>query len=563
MKNFLKINIIIYYILLSINALSQDKYLSPMQDFQRITSNFGDIRSSSFHFGIDYSTDGKKGIPVRAIKKGYLARIKVEPGGYGRVLYINHYDSTTSVYAHLDSFISKITEYVINEQYKRKSYKVDLIIDDKKFFFNEGDIIGFSGNSGQSSGPHLHFELRKTKTQNPINAFIPLINIKDEICPHLNKIYFYNSIKYIDGKNDFCFNILNTKNNSKNNLIINVPNNFCIGVEAYDYISDTSRKLGIYSVQLLLDDSLIFEYTCDELNFEQMKNSKGIIDYLNRNINNSTILYLFRLPNVELIPIKTAKNNGIITINDSLIHKMKIILSDVSGNTKNFRFQVKNNYNKKVQEKVIDCPNIISWNKENVLVKEGIKIIFSKNSLFNDICIDNPVINNINSLKVINIGNENIPLKNNIQICFPDSIIKEKYISKSLIVRLENNKKISCGGEIKDKYIIGKSMVFGSFTIAIDTTSPTLIPINFVKEEEIANINEIIIKIKDDLSGINEYNGYIDDNWVLFEYDEKSNLIKYTFDYKRFKANNEYHILSIEVSDKKGNLTVKKYKFIK
>ena len=156
-----------------------------------LSGTFGELRSSNIHAGIDIKTQGREGFPLKAVSDGYVSRVKISTTGYGKVIYINHPDGKTSVYAHLKKFSAPIVHEVRKKQYTTQSYEVELFFEPSELQVSKNEIIGFSGNTGGSSGPHLHFELRETKTQKPINPLLSHYNIEDSVRPVIHSLIAY------------------------------------------------------------------------------------------------------------------------------------------------------------------------------------------------------------------------------------------------------------------------------------------------------------------------------------------------------------------------------------
>ena len=169
MKNIIFVLITLISVQLNSQERGDTKLDSPIDFPIRLSGNFGELRSSGFHSGIDIKTKGKEGVLIRSIDSGYVSRVQVSTSGFGKVIYINHGNNLTSVYAHLSRFSDKI-EKIINElQYKNKTYEVRKFFKSNELKISKKEELGFSGNTGSSFGPHLHFEIRKTDSELPIN----------------------------------------------------------------------------------------------------------------------------------------------------------------------------------------------------------------------------------------------------------------------------------------------------------------------------------------------------------------------------------------------------------
>ena len=165
--------------------------ISPIKPPYFFAGDFGELRPSHFHSGLDFRTQGKTGIPVYAVKDGYISRIGISSTGYGNALYMNHTDGTTSVYGHLLKFNPAIQEYLREKQYDHESFQINLTPSSGEFHFKKGDIIAWSGNSGSSGGPHLHFEIRDTKSERALNPLFCHLGITDNSAPKIIALYAY------------------------------------------------------------------------------------------------------------------------------------------------------------------------------------------------------------------------------------------------------------------------------------------------------------------------------------------------------------------------------------
>ncbi|MCX7986934.1 MAG: M23 family metallopeptidase [Bacteroidales bacterium] len=577
----LRISFILYFLLgfsylVAQQVNSRTDLCPPLTVPLVISGNYGDIRSTSFHFGIDYTTNGQRGLPVPTIDSGYIARIKVEPGGYGKAIYINHKNGITSVYAHLDSFSSSITRFVKEMQYKSQSFSVDLLIDSGKYPVKKCEIIGYSGNSGQSTGPHLHFELRKTKNQNTIQPFIFAFHSKDTIPPIIKKVLLYSPFNYLTNEpikaihkscEKFAINYRNAKyfrEYLSDDSVLEVPARFYLGISAWDYLVPGEKAMSFYVSRIKLDGKVIFELVFDEIPFTETSAVNGIIDYQRKFFQKENVYLQFLYPNFTITPVKKAINNGLIELDDSLVHFITVEAADVSGNQSMFGFKVRRQSItlEKSEKLSVSLKNaIVHAGKTHVVNKEGIKVIFSPNSLFMD-CIVTVRKNTRSGLLPgfwVEVGHEAIPLKSPFMLEFPITNFPRQLWPKIRVVRINGDKYVSIGGEIETHHIRASSKTFGNFTIALDTIPPTVQFIN-LKENEKAK-DYILIRMRDNLSGIKSWAGYIDGKWVLFEYDKKNDEIRYVFD-EYCLPTGQKHELTVSVEDNCGNKTLKKMNFV-
>ena len=534
----------IFLILIPLSISSQNT-VSPLEIPLNLSGTFGELRNTHFHTGVDIKTNGKQGLKVRSIKAGYVERVRVSKGGYGKSLYIKHKDGTISVYAHLKKFTKKIENYVKEIQYKKKSYEIQNFPEADFLNFKEGELIGYSGNTGGSSGPHLHLEVRDSETNNPINPIKFGLNIIDTIKPRINGLYLYKV--YEDGKYDFLkkIKIKKVKDGSYIASKINYSGRLGIGLNYYDRQDRSYSKNGVYSLDFNLNNNPIFNYEMDEINFSDKKHLKLLIDYKKWNNEKNKIQMLFTHPKSKYSFINKAKSYGVFNILENESSSGNIEIIDFMGNSTNIKLKfegitkdsIKNVYNK----------NTINPDYEYKIDLNGISVNFSKNSFYNPINLN---IKNKND--TLYLGKNIYPINKSFEITFEissnDSItLKKGFISKINKYgkpRFMKTKKI-------DNIWSTKAYALGTYSLSIDTIPPSIKSINFKKNQWISNLNFLRLKVRDDLSGIKSIKGSINGKWVLFEHETKNSTITYDFSDLYFPDGK--HFLKIEVEDLNGN----------
>ena len=258
----------LFSILFTLN--SQEYNLnSPIDLPLNLSGTFGEFRSSHFHYGLDVTTNKKSGYNVYSIDSGSITRIKVSTSGYGKVLYINHPNGLTSIYAHLKEFSPKIQEYIKTQQYLNKSYSVQKFFNNGEMKVNKGDLIGYTGNTGGSSGPHLHFEIRDTKSQNPINPLSFNYKYDDSNRPIITSLYVFDEDDSFKKDNPKKYEIKKINDSLYIADKIIYSNKIGIGIEVYDRQSKNNyNRNGVYEVKMFLDSVLSFSYKMDKINID-------------------------------------------------------------------------------------------------------------------------------------------------------------------------------------------------------------------------------------------------------------------------------------------------------
>jgi hypothetical protein len=557
---------ILIFILFGQQILRAQDYINPLDFRLLLSGSFGELRSNHFHAGIDIKTQGVEGQKVYAIADGYISRIKVSSYGYGKALYIRHYDGRTSVYAHLKEFSSKIDSITKKEQYSRKIFEINIYPQPNTINVNQGDIIALSGNSGSSGGAHLHFEIRDTKTEQPLNPLDYGFKVKDIISPIIKELKVF-SIEDAINRDNIKNQIFRVKKNNQLysiDSIINVDKKIGLGIFTYDQSNDAYNKNGVNSIKVFLDSILIYFFELDRLDFNKNKYINAHIDYQERKNSKKKFHKCFKLPNNSLKNYKEILNNGYIRLKDNDIHKVRIEVNDTYQNTSilNLKLRMKTEQKELKSNITIDAnmrTKLFSWNNENNFENDNFKISIKERTLYETINFRYKKKDSISGVY----GNihmchyDYVPLHKKATISIKSKIpiqLKEK----AYIAKVNNEKYSYVGGKWKNNYLTTKSSELGDFTIVIDTINPIIKGVNIYPGKEIKKQTTIKCTIDDRDSGIKKYNGKINDQWILMDYDHKRKLLKYNFDKILKKGNNTF---VLEVEDMVGNIKIYKAKF--
>ena len=540
-------------------ANSQTKYptnyfSNPLQIPLILNGNFGESRSNHFHSGIDIKTQFKEGFKVFSAAEGYVSRIKIAHGGFGKAIYINHPNGYTTVYAHLKKFNNSIEEFVKKIQYKKQSYEVDLYLNtsDLKVFNNEA--IGFSGNTGSSSGPHLHFETRKTVNQKALNPLLFGIEIKDTRRPVVNSLYMYKKLK--SGSISLPYKVVLNKINDSTFATKKIKVNGLVsfGLSGFDRQDLAKNKNGIYEISTFLNENLINSMKFDSFFFEESIKINSLIDYSFFVENRKRILKLF-LEDENDLSIYSTKNKGFVDVKQKTELLFKIVAKDIKGNS--ISINVPLDYENMVKATLTNSQGV-SYSKkiENIIENDfefkNSHVNIPKNTFLKNrkIKIEHPN----DTLKIIN---PYIPLYKNIKIKFKNpNNNKGNYLA----VKDYNNKELFASSKLNPlNYFELKTKKLGLYFIKNDSLSPEISPLNFKNGDWVSNKKYLKFKILDKQSGIKKYKGKINGKWMLFEYEYKKNLISYEFDsFYLSKSKNE---VEIEVEDMVGNTLIKTFTF--
>ncbi len=544
-------------------------FVSPVKIPILLTGNFGELRSNHFHSGIDIKTQGKSGLPVYASADGTVSRINISPSGFGLALYIDHPNGTTTVYGHLSKLKDKLQKYARDIQHKRESFRVDLSVTKGKFKVKKGELIAYSGNSGSSGGPHLHFEIRKTSNQHPLNPLHYNFSVKDDMKPKMLSVMIYplSNDAHVSSRQkpkrietvyyDGAYHL-------KGNPLVSVYGDIGFGLQALDYLNGSWSKCGIYKIKLSVDGKVIYTFLLDELSFSETRFLNSHIDYNYYQTNWRRIHKNWLEHGNGLNNYHDVINRGITNLSDGQIHKVDYEIADVHGNYSKLSFKVKSkeftiiSKEENGYEVFHDQASTISKNDFSAQFKAG---TFYSNHILE---YEKKPSNNLFFSEIHKLHNTTIAVHQNYElgikpINLPDSLQDKAIV---VIINEKNRKSYSMGGSYENGWVKTKIRSLGTFAISVDTIAPTISSLSIRNKKNLIEKNRIRFKIKDNLSGISKYKGEIDGKWVLFEYDAKNNLIGYRFDPERFEFKKN-HKLRLTVSDTKGNESVYEANFYK
>ncbi|RMG76485.1 MAG: M23 family metallopeptidase, partial [Bacteroidetes bacterium] len=322
----------------------QNYFRSPLDIPLLLAGNYGEIRSNHYHAGIDIKTEGVEGKNVYAAADGYVSRIKISEGGYGKALYITHPNGYTTVYAHLKRFNDTIEQYVRKQQYLKESYEIELFPPKNSLKVKKGDIIAVSGNTGGSGGPHLHFEIRETDTEVPINPLLFGFDIKDDIPPIIKHLTIYpiDDTSFVNRRSRPKRYALSGSNGKYSlSATPEVKGIIGFGIEVIDKLNGSNNRCGIYSIDLTIDGDTIYRHHIEDIPFHKTRYINCHVDYEAWKKDGIKTQRCYRLPNNQLDFYDKLKYNGLYMFTDDSVHEVRFIVKDTYQNTSELVFNVK------------------------------------------------------------------------------------------------------------------------------------------------------------------------------------------------------------------------------
>ena len=547
---------IVFFILLITSniILSQNKSengdVMPLDIAINLSGTYGELRSNHFHSGIDIKTKGVEGLNVYSYDNGHVSRVKISHGGYGKALYILHPDGTSSVYAHLKKFSPKIEKIVKSKQYKKKSYEIEFFPKENEIKILKNEIIAFSGNTGGTTGPHLHFELRDSN-QIPVNPLLNShISIKDNTPPFVSELFYKKKSYDIQSQHK----IKKISNTTYLADTIKDVGKIGFGIIAFDKHDLANNKNGVSKISTYLNGNNILSISFDSISFNETKHINTFIDYAFFKNNRKRIQKLYIEDYNPLKFYKTKLNNGYISVNHGESYIYEIHLTDANRNTSILTVPITgdslaNNLDFNLNKK-LNKFNLIETKKEYEFDFIDAKVSIPKGTFYKDISLDISFKNDI-----LSIDKDTIPLLKPITISFNIDRYNDSIKDRLFVGKLSENNKIVNYSYTIDVLNSKKSSTksLGNYMIGLDTISPSISPIGFKQNDWISNSTTLKIQIKDNESGIRKYNGWINDKWILFELNTKKGVLVYDFDDNVIKEakNNLY----IEVIDNVGNIS--------
>ena len=513
-----------------------------------LSGNFGELRGSHFHAGLDIKTQGLQGFPVKSILAGSIRRIRVTVTGYGKALYIDHANGTTSVYAHLQKFAPKIEKIIKERQYKKEQFLIQSYFKTNELTVEQGEIIGYSGNTGGSLGPHLHFEIRDTKTQTPLNPLKLEYDIQDTQRPVISGLYRYD-LNYPRQKKKNDIRLIRKNDSTYTSSIQSWSGKTGIGLRMYDRQDLSYNKNGVYKIAVRLNGKEMIQYTFDKISFDDGKYISTLIDYKTYATEGIRIQKLFRdLPyGFSFLP-KDAPN-GILNFEAGRSYLLQISLEDFHGNKTYVESYIEGNReittdNKK---KLQIAENTVKPELDYLFEFENQEVYLPKNTFFE------PVDFKIRATKdTLFVGSKEDALQRTFEIQFKTPQVDSLETNPWCIACLNKKKKLDYVYSVaKDGKRISKGGTPGIYVLSKDTLAPSITPLNFKPKQWLSNYSFLKLKIEDDFSGIKSYRGTINGQWILLEHEPKNNTLTFAFediDFDQSQLN-----FKLDVEDQQGN----------
>jgi murein DD-endopeptidase MepM/ murein hydrolase activator NlpD len=543
------------------NNFPKDYFSPPLGIPMQLSGNFGELRPNHFHAGFDFKTQQKEGLKVYASAEGYVSRIKISTFGNGKTIYITHPNGYTSVYAHLQKAVGAIQDFITLTHYKEQAFEIEMYLKPGELPIKKGEWIALSGNTGASEGPHLHFEIRDSKTEYIINPMLFGFDsgFKDTKKPLISSIYVYpltSTTTVNKSQRPIVLNYSVQKDGTflADKVLANGSIGFGIITDDFDDVS--FNKNGVYSVNSFLNGQPSFGYQFDTYSFDDMRYVNALIDYSKYKKTQQRVQKLFMKNKYNLPFIKTDEAKGQITPISNLDEVYRIEVADFFGNKTSITVPIQFDNNSAVIPAEPKISNyFIKANKDNIFEKENGTVFFPAGTFYDDFALNFDVKN-----RILYLHDDSVPAHTNFTISISDSQFSIEQREKMFIGRIEGDQISYNSTYKKDSIFTAKVKTLGKYKLVSDTITPKVSILKPIEGKWVSD-DAIQFQISDLGSGIKSYTGYLNGKWVLFEYDNKTTKITYTF-------NNEFLLeganeLKVIVIDNIGNSTTFETRFFR
>lgn len=516
-----------------------------------LSGTFGELRSNHFHAGIDIKTQQREGLPVLAVAEGTISRIKVSHWGYGKVVYVSHPSGHTTVYAHLQKFGPGIEEYVKALQYRKQSYELEVFPDYGELKVSRGDTIAFSGNTGGSAGPHLHFEIRNSADEKPANPLSFGMPVRDATNPTVTGLYAYplsDSAQVNQQQKPTEIRFSPQPDGSLLAEPVVASGRIGFGIAAYDRQDMAANKNGVYRVRQSVNGQTYSQLQFDAFSFAETRYINTLIDYAHFARYRTRIQKCFRSPGNYLSIFQTLQNEGRIDIREGESYQVEIAVSDLAGNQTLLRIPVEG---KKLPvsgpKETLKTPYFVYADKPSSFRLGPAQAYFPAQTFYENTYLDLGA----DSVSV-RLHEPSIALHRNFTLTFDVAHLPEEERKQYFIAQLDEKG----NPQFQKTYRRGDTFTarirsLGQYTLARDTVAPKIRPRNFKARQWLTNYRYLSLQITDDLSGIATYSARLNGQWILMEYEPKNNTLTYAFDDRI--ENQQQCELEVEVTDNVGN----------
>jgi hypothetical protein len=552
-----------------------DYFRNPLDIPIFLAGNFGEVRPGHFHSGTDIKTLGMENQPVHAAADGYISRIKMEKGGFGHGLYITHPNGYTTLYAHLNDFAPAIQKYLRTQQYEKKRWDVDLQLSPAQFPVKKGQLIAYSGNTGASTAPHLHFEIRNTKTEHPLNPELFGLPIIDKIAPVPYNVAIYDLSRSIYEQTPIIapvkktgddYSIIKSDNDHnpvKNDTITTDAGIAGIGVNVDDFMEGSDNTIAFLTAGLFVDGVRQCQVRLDDIGYDVTRYVNAYADYKTKELKGKWFQCLFKLPGNRLNNIYPFLNehNGAISIADNRAHEIKIMITDDRDNTTNILFYIRSTGH--FEAPIIGempVPGQFEANKSNYFTGKNVAFSLDDRELYDNINFQFDSSSDATSWSDhYMIHHSFVPVHHYFDLKINPNKPVPIYLQNKVAMIYSDGKSQDGRAAAITENGWYKAAVrdFGNYWLDIDTIPP-VIKSQQKNNSNLSKAKQITFEVRDAMTSVKSFSGYLDGKWICFE--QHGSLFFYKFDEHCTKGK---HKLVFTAEDENGNIRTFDLNFVR
>lgn len=552
--------------LFSPSGYPQGYFRNPLGIPMRLAGNFGELRPNHYHMGFDIKTNARENLPVYSAADGYIGRIKIEPYGFGRAIYVVHPNGFTTVYAHLNAFNPSLEKWVKDQQYQQQSWKVFLELTPDLFPVKKGEFLAYSGNTGGSQAPHLHFEVRRTNGDVNVNPFLFGFPVADNTSPVLQRLAVYDRTRsvYEQSPRVYPVRAVSGSRYLPSPSVITVASPLVsFGIGAYDTQTGSPNHNGIFESTLLFDDEPVVGFRMDNISYNDTRDLNAHIDYKTKVQGGAFLQHLSELPGYINSIYKQKKGDGVVDVSDGAVHQVAIVVKDASGNTSTLNYKVQYKLTERGQEQPLTSAKKFYPQMMDGYENEECEFYIGERCLYDSVHIRYNKAANTNGQVVSSIhtiGAAYIPLRDSMLVRIqPTRPVTDAEKSRTIMQWFAGTKKEIQKVQWQGNWASARFRDLGNFQLVVDVEPPSVTPVGFTDGSNVSKASRIVFTVTDNFDRIKNVRTELDGKWLRFTND-KGRTFVYYFDEKCMSGR---HRLKIHAEDEAGNVTEKVFDIIR
>jgi murein DD-endopeptidase MepM/ murein hydrolase activator NlpD len=518
----------------------------------KLNANFGEMRPNHFHMGLDLFTLRRENLPVYAPADGWISKIKIDPNGFGNAIYVSHPNGYTTLYAHMNTFPPGTAQAIKEAQYAKQSWKGDVDFEQNQFPVKKGQLIGYSGNTGASAGPHVHYEIRRTEDDACLNALL-FHKVYDVTPPDITRLAVYDRNKSTYEQTPRTMGLVRAAGGYTVSGGTLTVNSSCISfaLVATDRVTGVPNNNGIFEAVVYMDDEPVSGFQIDGVDYLQTRYLNAHIDYRIKTGGGSYFQHISPLPGDQL-PIYYKKDDGLIHLNDTILHAVKIVVKDANGNASQLRFNVKRTEATTPVANVQKDSRYMLPNQINIFEMADVQMVSTEKSFYDAFRFNY-------NYKTSAVAVSNVHVMHSPLIPVHDSMIfrikpikpvSATGVNRVIMIKSARGRTVIERATLVKGWYEAKFREFGEFWLEVDEVPPTIAVAGVAEGSVLGAGAPITVTVADNKKEIRSFRAELDGQWLLFS--GLGPVFRYRVD--------EYcpvgeHELKLLVEDEAGNTT--------